>query len=174
MYHLKFSFFKDTWPAYTTLIGITNGKQNHHMFIMFYKQLHIPVHDTETSFSVRIELFDFGSKTLNSMINSEREESRCIPTYTPISKKEEIFRNRSYVTYVVISIQSSYQHPAMREISSNIIKMMKSAAVAQFVRASAPQAEGWVFESQQRQTKVVKIGTAKRSALGVSVTGPRR
>ena len=46
------------------------------------------------------------------------------------------------------------------------------------VRGFAPQAEGLVFESQPRQTHVVKIGsdssTAKRSALGMSVTGPRR
>ena len=41
-----------------------------------------------------------------------------------------------------------------------------AAVVAQLVRALAPQAEGWVF---------VKTGidrsTAKRSALGLSVTG---
>ena len=53
-----------------------------------------------------------------------------------------------------------------------------TAAVAQRVRALAPQAEGWVFKSQPRQTKVVKTGsdspTAKRSAIGVSVTGTRR
>ena len=48
------------------------------------------------------------------------------------------------------------------------------AAVAQSVRAFAPQAEGWVLESQPRQTQVVRTGcdssTAKRSAIGVSVT----
>ena len=53
-----------------------------------------------------------------------------------------------------------------------------AAAVAQRVRAFAPQAEGWVFEFQPRQPEVVKTGsdksTAKRSALGVSVTGSRR
>ena len=50
------------------------------------------------------------------------------------------------------------------------------AAVAQWVRAFASQADGWVFESQPRQTQVVKTGSAKRSALyeGVSVTGPWR
>ena len=52
------------------------------------------------------------------------------------------------------------------------------AAVAQWVRALAPQAEGWVFESQLRQSWVVKTSsdsfTAQLSALGVSVTGPRR
>ena len=41
-----------------------------------------------------------------------------------------------------------------------------TAAVAQWVRAMAPQAEGWVFESQPRHTYVVKTGsdssTAKR------------
>ena len=34
-----------------------------------------------------------------------------------------------------------------------------TAAVAQWVRVFAPQAEGWVFESQQRQTQVVKTGS---------------
>ena len=43
----------------------------------------------------------------------------------------------------------------------------------------ASNAKGWVFESQPGQTSVVKIGsksstTAKRSATGVSVMGPRR
>ena len=43
----------------------------------------------------------------------------------------------------------------------------------------ALQAEGWVLESQPRQTQVVKTGsdssTTKRSAIiGVSVTCPRR
>ena len=41
-----------------------------------------------------------------------------------------------------------------------------AAAVAQWVRVSPPQAEGWVFESHSRQTLVVKTGsdssTAKR------------
>ena len=56
-----------------------------------------------------------------------------------------------------------------------------AAAMAQSVRAFVPQAaEYWVFESQTRQTLVVKTGsdssTAKRSAIhvGVSVTGVRR
>ena len=42
----------------------------------------------------------------------------------------------------------------------------------------ALQAEGWVFESQPRQTKVVKTGsdssTVKLSSIGVRVTVPRR
>ena len=53
-----------------------------------------------------------------------------------------------------------------------------AVAVAQWVKAFAPQAEGWVFESQPWQTQVVKTGskssTAKRLALGMSVTGPRK
>ena len=53
-----------------------------------------------------------------------------------------------------------------------------TAAVAQGVRALAPQEEGWMFESQSRQTLVVKTGidlsTAKCSAIGVNVTGPLR
>ena len=52
-----------------------------------------------------------------------------------------------------------------------------TAALAQWVRTLAPQAEGRVFESLPRQTKVVKTGsnsfTANRSAVGASVTGPR-
>ena len=51
----------------------------------------------------------------------------------------------------------------------------RAAAVAQWIRALAPQAEGWVFESRPRQTYVVKTGsdssTDKRSA---NATGPRR
>ena len=56
--------------------------------------------------------------------------------------------------------------------------ILLTAAVAQWVRAFAPQVEGWVFESQWWQTQVVKTGTdsctAKRSAIGVSVKGPQR
>ena len=47
--------------------------------------------------------------------------------------------------------------------------------MVQWVRALAPQAEDWVFESQPGKTEVFKTGsvssTAKRSAIGVSVTG---
>ena len=50
-----------------------------------------------------------------------------------------------------------------------LLLTMKVAAVAQLVRAFDPQAEVWVFESQQRQTYVVKTGsvssTAKSSAI---------
>ena len=50
--------------------------------------------------------------------------------------------------------------------------------MAHLGRTFATQAEGWVFESLLRQTLLVKMGsdssTAKRSAIGVSVTGPRR
>ena len=56
--------------------------------------------------------------------------------------------------------------------------LYRAAVVAQWIRAFAPQAEGLVFESQPRQTLIVKTGsdssTAKRSAIGVIVTGPRR
>ena len=55
---------------------------------------------------------------------------------------------------------------------------MESVAMAQSVRAVATNAEGCVFESQSRHTKVVKTGsdssTAKRSATGVSATDPQR
>ena len=53
-----------------------------------------------------------------------------------------------------------------------------AAAVVLWVRGFVPQAEDWVFESQSQQTSVVKTGSdssiAKRSALGVNATGPRR
>ena len=53
---------------------------------------------------------------------------------------------------------------------------LSTAAATQSGVAFALDAEGWVFESQLRQTLVVKTGnyssTAKRSATGVSVTGP--
>lgn len=60
------------------------------MFIMFYKQLHIPVHDTETSFSVRIELFDFGSK--NETEDIEFNDSMK-PLYTKLYTNLEERRN---------------------------------------------------------------------------------
>ena len=51
-----------------------------------------------------------------------------------------------------------------------------TVAVAQWVRALAPQAEGWMLESQPRL--VLKTGidnlTAKRFPMGVCVTGPQR
>ena len=47
-------------------------------------------------------------------------------------------------------------------------KLFWAAAVAQWFRAFAPQAESWVFGSQPRQTQVAETGsdssTAKRSA----------
>ena len=50
--------------------------------------------------------------------------------------------------------------------------------MAHGIRALAPQAEGFVFECQPRQTLVVNTFSdspvAKRSAIGVSVTGSQR
>ena len=50
--------------------------------------------------------------------------------------------------------------------------------MAHWVRSLAPQAEGFVFECQPRHTLVVKTVSdspaAKRSAIGMSVTGSRR
>ena len=52
-----------------------------------------------------------------------------------------------------------------------------AAALAPSVRAFAPQAEIWVFESQPRPTLVVKSGsyrsTAKRLSIDASFTGSR-
>ena len=54
--------------------------------------------------------------------------------------------------------------------------MLKADAVSQLVALFASNAEGWVLESQLRQTYVVKTdgekSTAKRLAICVSVTGP--
>ena len=53
-----------------------------------------------------------------------------------------------------------------------------AAWVAQRVKAFTSQEEDWLFESHPRQTYVVKTGsdisTAKRSSIGVCVTGPRK
>ena len=61
---------------------------------------------------------------------------------------------------------------------SSFLPSIEAAAKAQSVRAFAPQAKGWVFVFQPRQTLVVKTGsdssTAKRSVIRVSVMGPRR
>ena len=58
---------------------------------------------------------------------------------------------------------------------------MTTVAVANWIRALVSNAEGWVFESQPRQTlslTLVKTGCdssiAKCSAIGAIVTGPRR
>ena len=65
-----------------------------------------------------------------------------------------------------------------RNLYENIFYLKNvTAALAQWVRAEAPQAEGWVFESKLWHAQVLKTGsdssTAKRSAIDVSVTGPR-
>ena len=61
---------------------------------------------------------------------------------------------------------------------SLLFQLVIALAFAQWDRALAPQADGWVFESQPRQTLVIERGsdssTAKRLAIGVSVTGSRR
>ena len=80
----------------------------------------------------------------------------------------------SFNTFVLLLLKDiNFSH---KSLSQGEQKQM-TAAVAQWVRALAPQAKGWVLESK-RQTLVVKTGsdssTAKRSAIGVSVTGPRR
>ena len=39
------------------------------------------------------------------------------------------------------------------------LKNVLTAALTQWVRALVPQAEGWMFDSQLRQTLIVKTGT---------------
>ena len=62
-------------------------------------------------------------------------------------------------------------------LSTSILHPRSYAAVATYVRAMSPLAEGWMFKSQPRQTLVMKTGsdtsTAKHFAIGVGVTGPR-
>ena len=59
-----------------------------------------------------------------------------------------------------------------------MVSYQQTVTVAQQVRAFASHAEVWAFESQPQQTYLVKTGSdrsnAKRSAIGVSVTEPRR
>ena len=47
--------------------------------------------------------------------------------------------------------------------------------MVQWIRALAPQAEGWVLESRPRQTLVIKTGsdsfTAERWEIGMNVLG---
>ena len=63
-------------------------------------------------------------------------------------------------------------------ISSSTCTIQITAEVAQSVRAFASHAEGWLFETEPRQTCVVKkssdSSTAKRSATDMGVTGPRK
>lgn len=47
------------------------------------------------------------------------------------------------------------------------------AAVAKCVRAIASQEEGWVFDSQPRQTEGSDSSIANCLAIGVSATSPR-
>ena len=71
-------------------------------------------------------------------------------------------------------------HVVMVHISThnNIHVTTRAAALAQWVRAFVMQVKGWVFESHPRQTLDIKTysdsSTAKRSAIRMSVTGPRR
>ena len=67
-------------------------------------------------------------------------------------------------TFVLLLLKDiNFSH---KSLSQGEQKQM-TAAVAQWVRALAPQAEGWVFESGQRH--IVKTGsdssTAERSAI---------
>ena len=67
--------------------------------------------------------------------------------------------------------------------SSNVLLLISiglAAGVAQSVRAFAPHAEGWLFETQPRQTEVGKKGSHSSSAIcsatgaHVGATGLRR
>ena len=74
----------------------------------------------------------------------------------------------------IVKFALKYNNYSKSSVSIHIY-IKWTAAVAQWLRALAPQAEGWVFESKPRQTQVVSTGsdssTAKRSAIGAM--GPR-
>ena len=63
-------------------------------------------------------------------------------------------------------------------LNKGTFQALLTAAVAQWLRALEPQAEGLVLESQPQHTQVVKTvsdsSTAKRSATAVSVRAPLR
>ena len=65
------------------------------------------------------------------------------------------------------NIENSKEHHTYAPLTSRTV----AAEVEQSVRAYASHAEGWVLESQPRQTQVVITGTdnsiAKRSVTGV-------
>ena len=72
-------------------------------------------------------------------------------------------------------VSTSRTHPWHSYLNKSYrLNSRGSGAVVKSVRP----VECWVFEIQLRRTRVVKTGsdssTAKRLALGVSVTGPRR
>ena len=59
---------------------------------------------------------------------------------------------------------------ACEVLKATFLCLSMTAVVSQWVRAFTPQADGWMFEPQPRQTLVVKTGsdksTAKRPAVG--------
>ena len=79
-------------------------------------------------------------------------------------------------TCVIIDVQDYYDIDRFK--TTMIIILIRTAAMAQWVRAFARQVEGWMFESQPQQTIVVKTScdssTAKLWKVGASVTGPPR
>ena len=58
----------------------------------------------------------------------------------------------------VIDANNSFICILTTNFSTPQLFLFAGTAVAQAVRAFAPQAEGWVLESQPRQTYVVKTG----------------
>ena len=72
-------------------------------------------------------------------------------------------QNSPYIFFLIL-----FKNPPKCPIRPSLL-WFGNTAVAQWVRTLAPQAEGWVFESQPRKTYVIITGsdssTAKRSAL---------
>ena len=81
------------------------------------------------------------------------------------------------VTYDLMQWSDSlniYTQAAFKALIFDSTSVM-SSAVPQWIRTFAPQAESWVFESQPRQTLVVKTGSdSSTTKRPVSVMGPRR
>ena len=82
--------------------------------------------------------------------------------------------NSAYLLYINRENSYDYSKIYVKIDSEPQTHYFLTAAVAQWVRAFASQAEGWVFESQPRQTLVEKRGSNSSTAIGVSVKGPRR
>ena len=113
-------------------------------------------------------------KVTFSVILSKQFNPLLFIPYASIVGDEWRMDNTSFA--YVSDVRCIYKHKPQRLKQSFYMNI--TAAAAQSVGALALIAEDRVFESQPRQTLVVKKGSdssiAKRSLIGVSVTGPRR
>ena len=145
---------------------------------------HISLHFSSlcaVSHLVQIPYFPISTAFTN--IVSSCRISCCIQTLS----LAELFGNiqtMQYFLHCVMYIYMYYYNFCKKVIITSKYKKLYSSTcmyytqfgVAQWVRAIDSQTEGWVFESQPRQTEVIKIAsdssTAKRLAIGVSIPAP--